>query len=235
MKGKLIVFEGTDASGKSAQIELLVNKLNKKKIKCVLVHHPNYKSPFGALVGQYLAGTFGQLGKLPTEIVFLLYSLDRYQFKQTYTDILKKGKFILADRYTESALGFQTALYHNLDKEPFLAWMREVDSRLPQSDMVVFLNMHPKIRAMLEEERSKKLKYSKDREYLGDLKKDIHEQSDKFQEQVRQTYIDLAKREPKRWLVVDCFKESNEGPQIKTVEEIHNEIWIQVQKRFDIE
>ena len=48
-KGKLIVFEGTDGSGKSTQIKLLAKYLRAKGIECLLTHEPT-DSPFGALL-----------------------------------------------------------------------------------------------------------------------------------------------------------------------------------------
>ena len=51
MKGKLIVIEGTDCSGKETQSKLLIEKLNKKKIDVEYFSYPNYFSPTGKIIG----------------------------------------------------------------------------------------------------------------------------------------------------------------------------------------
>ena len=40
-KGKIIVIEGTDCSGKATQSKMLVDKLNKKGIKCISISFPS--------------------------------------------------------------------------------------------------------------------------------------------------------------------------------------------------
>ena len=54
MKGKLIVIEGLDGSGKSTQIELLKSKLSDKSVHQIKL--PDYDSPSSTLVKMYLHG-----------------------------------------------------------------------------------------------------------------------------------------------------------------------------------
>lgn len=56
MKGKLIVIEGTDCSGKETQSKLLIEKLNKEGIKTEYFSFPNYDSPSGKIVGLSFLG-----------------------------------------------------------------------------------------------------------------------------------------------------------------------------------
>ena len=51
MKGKIIVIEGTDCSGKETQSKLLENKLIEIGLKCIRFEFPNYDSPTGKIVG----------------------------------------------------------------------------------------------------------------------------------------------------------------------------------------
>ena len=51
MKGKLIVIEGTDCSGKETQTKMLTKRLEKENIACVRLCFPNYDSPTGKIVG----------------------------------------------------------------------------------------------------------------------------------------------------------------------------------------
>ena len=59
-KGKLIVFEGTDGSGKGTQLSLLVEMLKSRGIPYETLDFPRYgQSLFGDLAGRMLAGDFG--------------------------------------------------------------------------------------------------------------------------------------------------------------------------------
>ena len=51
MKGKLILIEGTDCSGKETQTKLLIDKLKKDKIECIRIGFPDYDSPTGKIIG----------------------------------------------------------------------------------------------------------------------------------------------------------------------------------------
>ena len=51
MKGKIIVVEGTDCSGKETQSKLLEERLNSIGKKCVRFDFPNYESPTGKIIG----------------------------------------------------------------------------------------------------------------------------------------------------------------------------------------
>ena len=51
MRGKLIVIEGTDCSGKETQTKMLVEKLENVGIKCVRFSFPQYDTPTGKIVG----------------------------------------------------------------------------------------------------------------------------------------------------------------------------------------
>ena len=54
MKGKLIVIEGLDGSGKATQTSLLYKYLKKKNSKTITVSFPDYNQPSSTLVKMYL-------------------------------------------------------------------------------------------------------------------------------------------------------------------------------------
>ena len=59
-KGKLIVLEGLDGSGKATQAKLLAEHLAAQGVPVQKITFPDYASDSSALVKMYLAGQFGQ-------------------------------------------------------------------------------------------------------------------------------------------------------------------------------
>ena len=57
--GKLIVFEGTDGSGKATQSKLLFERLQREGVDCRKLQFPRYGEKSAALVELYLGGAFG--------------------------------------------------------------------------------------------------------------------------------------------------------------------------------
>ena len=78
-KGRLIVLEGLDGSGKATQAKLLAAHLAARGFSVREVTFPNYESDSSALVKMYLAGQFGQH---PDDVnayaASSFYAVDRY-------------------------------------------------------------------------------------------------------------------------------------------------------------
>jgi len=208
-KGLFISFEGIDSSGKKTQASLLAQYLKKGGFDVVEISFPAYHTVFGSHVAAFLRGEYGKKEEMPTEVAALLFAIDRYQFKDDVIKWLNEGKIIVCNRYTQSAMAFEGTL--NRDKAEFIQWIEKVESRLPQPDVIFLLDMPTRISRSLLEKRE-------GRDYLKGKDKDLFEEDLKFQEAVRQTYLDLSKR--RKWVVIECFK----NEEIKSIEEVHEEI-----------
>lgn len=212
MSGKFIVIEGLDASGKGTQAERLVEDFQESDGEVKYVNFPRYDTDFGSLVGKYLRGEFGDREEIPVEIRCMLYAMDRYQFKEEFNRFLEEGGVIVSDRYTQSNLGYQTADFEGGKKREMIKWIEDVERRLPQPDLVLFLDVTPEIAYGLHESKD-------EREYIGGSERDIQEKDIELQRKVYRTYDELTE-ERENWIRVDCV----EGKEIKSIENIHNKV-----------
>ena len=104
MKGKLIVLEGTDGSGKSTQFGQLCRRLDQAEIPFQKLVFPQYQEPSSALIRMYLAGEFGTH---PSDVnayaASAFYAVDRYaSYKKVWGEWYEGGGLVVADRYTTS-------------------------------------------------------------------------------------------------------------------------------------
>ena len=103
-KGKLIVLEGIDGSGKSAQYRRICEKLRGDGIAYDHIVFPRYDKDSSALIRMYLSGQFGSH---PNDVnaytASTFFAVDRYaSYVQDWGEKYRTGSFILSDRYTTS-------------------------------------------------------------------------------------------------------------------------------------
>lgn len=191
-KGKLIVFEGIDGSGKTTQLELLLKYLKSKKIAYETIDFPRYRDSFhGKTISRYLKGEFGDTDSVSPYLVSLAYSLDRATAKREMNKWLKVGKIILANRYATSNMAHQAAKLPPKKREDFLKWEYELEykvNKIPKENLVIYL--HVPI-AMAQELLIKR----------GG--RDSHEKKVEFLTTSQSMYQKLSKKY-KHWVKVDC-------------------------------
>lgn len=212
----LVVLDGINASGKKTQAELLVKRLKKSGRKAVLIDFPSYHTPFGKLIASYLKGEFGPREKIPRKFASLLYALDRYSRAGEIRGFLRKGFFVVLDRYTPSNLAFQTAGLNASGRRKMLEWLDCVESDLPQPNAVVFLDVPPITTSGLMEKRADKIK---------GVKKDIHEKDYAYVKSVYDNYLRLSKE--RKWVVVDCMAKRG----LKSKEEVSDLVYAALRRK----
>lgn len=144
--GKLIVFEGTDGSGKSTQFRLACEALNDKGKEFRTMVFPRYKEESSALVRMYLGGQFGNR---PSDVnayaASTFYAVDRYAgYKQEWGEYYEKGGMMVSDRYTTSNAVHQASKLPEGEREEFLRWLGEFEYErlgLPKPDLVLWMDM----------------------------------------------------------------------------------------------
>jgi len=106
MDGKLIVFEGVEGCGKTSQMQLCQEWLQSLGVSVIVTREPG-----GTELGLHLRRLL--LEKAENQPIYeltelLLYAADRAQHvEQELKPNLKKGKYVLCDRYTDSTTAYQ--------------------------------------------------------------------------------------------------------------------------------
>lgn len=143
-RGKLIVLEGIDGSGKRTQLDLLAGALAARGLSVLRVSFPRYESFFGKLVAQFLNGEFGSASEVDPHFSALLYAGDRLESKPELESALASGKIVLADRYIGSNLAHQSERVPAEKRQEFLVWLKQLEYEvygLPAEDLVIYLRV----------------------------------------------------------------------------------------------
>ena len=93
MQGRLIVFEGTDGSGKATQTALLCRELDRRGVPYRRLEFPRYREESSALIRLYLSGAFGSHpGDVNAYAAATFYSVDRFaSYRQDWGQFYESG------------------------------------------------------------------------------------------------------------------------------------------------
>ena len=165
MRGKLIVIEGTDCSGKETQTKLLVEKLRKDNIKCERFSFPNYDSPTGKIVGgpylgkNYICDCWFPEGAINVDpkVTSLYYAADRLYNISKINELLDSSVNVILDRYVYSNLAHQgSKIKEKQNRLKMYDWLNELEFNLlelPEADIKIFLYMPYEVSEMLKKGR----------------------------------------------------------------------------------
>ena len=224
-KGKLIVIDGTDSSGKATQTELLIKHLKRDGLKVKVVDFPDYYSNFfGKFIGHCLSEQYYNFVKVHPKIASVLYAADRFESRDEIKKWLKDGYIIIANRYASANQIHQGGKIANTKKrESFLKWLAEMEYeifKIPKPNVIFYLSVPIPVVLKLIKERNNNGK----RSYLG-KKQDVDEKDVSFLENSRKTALWLAKTQ-KGWIKIECVKNGI----LNTRENIHKEIYEKIKK-----
>ncbi|HET8574693.1 MAG TPA: hypothetical protein VFM02_00785 [Candidatus Paceibacterota bacterium] len=214
-KGKLIVLEGGDGSGKGTQLKLLQKYFQGKDVS--FFDFPQYeKSFFGKLIGRCLTGEMGDFVGLSPYLACLPFLLDQASAKEEIKAALEVGD-VICDRYTTSSVAFQSAKSPKEKQQEVQRFIEQAayeEMEIPAPDLVIYLDVPVEIAGELVMKKER-------RAYLnGTAGKDLHEKDTSFLEKVALVYRDLAE-ERENWKTLICLDENGE---LKKPETIHQEI-----------
>jgi len=127
-KGKIIVIEGIDKAGKTTQANLLMRKF---KSKCVKFDFPDYTTPIGKEIKQFLDGK----RVYSDQVKMMLLSANRWEKKTEIDSVIAKGTTIIMNRY------YQSNLVYGVSKGLELDWLVALDEGLPKADLVIVIDI----------------------------------------------------------------------------------------------
>ena len=218
MRGKLIVFEGTDGSGKSTQFKRLCTRLEEEGRSFQRLIFPQYDQPSSALLRMYLQGEFGSH---PSDVnayaASTFYAVDRYaSYKKVWGRYYEEGGLILADRYTTSNAVHQASKLPEEEREDFFHWLYEFEHgklELPKPDLVLYLDMPTE----------KAVELLRARESATHTTADIHEVDTAYLRTCRETALHAAR--VLGWQVVPC---TDEAGAVRSIDEIHRDVMTRI-------
>ena len=214
-KGKLIIIEAGDGSGKATQTRALYEHLLADGHRVHRIEFPDYDADSSMLVRMYLRGDFGGHAEdVNAFAASTFFAVDRYaSFRMKWKKFYDAGDIILADRYTTSNMVHQAVkLTDAKERDEFLDWLWDLEFTkmgLPVPDRVVFLNMDPAIADRLIAARAQETGQAKD----------IHEKDADYLHRCHQAYVALAQKYG--WSQVKC----DQAGKLRSIEAIHAEVY----------
>lgn len=217
MKGKLIVIEGTDCSGKETQSKKLIENLEKNNKKVCYFCFPNYESPTGKIVGgPYLGNSYicdgwfkEKAPNVDSKVSSLYFAADRKYNINKIIDKLNDGYNVILDRYVYSNMAHQGGKWKTKEeRNEMYNWLSKLEFdllELPKADIKVFLHMPYNAINKLKAGRIEKLDQNEeDKEHLLNAEN---------------AYKEIAKKY--NFYTIEC----TDNKRIKTIEEIQNELY----------
>lgn len=181
-----ITFEGCEGSGKSTQIKLFKEYLDKKGVK-----YASFREPGGAEISEKIRALILDVNseEMTSECEALLYAAARAQLiKEKILPAIKEGNLVICDRYVDSSVAYQ-GFARGLGAE-YVNKINDYAINNCMPNYTVFLNITP-TDAFL-------------RKGGADENDRLERAGHKFHEQVYRGYMEIAKRESERFLLIDC-------------------------------
>ena len=219
-RGKLLVIDGIDGSGKATQASLLTKRLRQEGYEVETLDFPQYYNNFfGSIIGKYLRGEFDQSIQINPYIASILYAADRWESSPLLSKWLSSGKIVVLDRYVSANMGHQGSKIKEQEKRAeFLKWLEEMEFKIykiARPDLNILLHLKPEIAQILVDKKST-------REYTKGKKKDSHESDIEYLKSTSECFLDIAKNS-QAWKIIDC--NAQDGTSILPIEDIHEKVW----------
>lgn len=197
MRGRFITFEGIDGSGKSTQLRLIANDLRFRGYNILTTQEPG-----GTPLGRRLRETFLETDETVNPLAeLLLFAADRAQHVNfLIKPALAEGKTVISDRYADATYAYQGA-GRGFSRTTINQVIKLATDGL-KPDLTLFFDLPVEIALLRTNIRND----------AGEQKNRMDKEKSDFYERVRQSYLELAAKESKRFRVLDANR---------SVEEVH--------------
>lgn len=188
-QGFFMTFEGPEGSGKSVQCRRLVDRLRRLGMKVVSVRDPG-STALGRALRRVLLHTPGEVPPMTEALLFIG---GRVQLvEERIEPALRRGAIVVCDRFHDATVAYQ-GFGGGLD----VAWLDRLGRRAIRRIMprlTILLDLPP-------EDGLARLRRARDR---------MERKTQRFHRRVRSGYVRLARREPKRFVIVDARRAARE-------------------------
>jgi len=220
-KGKFIVIDGTDGSGKATQTELLVKRLKKAGRDVKVFDFPQYGQKSAGLVEEYLNGKYGDAKSVGPYRASIFYACDRYDASFKIRKYLAEGKIVISNRYVTANMGHQGGKIQDArERKKYFAWLYELEYgifEIPQPDLNIILHVDAAVAQKLVDEKGQR-RYTK-------KKRDLHEKDLKHLRDAEKVYLEIAKT-MKNFKLISC----SENRKIMSKDVISELVWNETKK-----
>jgi dTMP kinase len=200
LSGKFITFEGIDGSGKSTQLRYLASDLRTRGIDVITTQEPG-----GTPLGRRLREAFLETEETVAPMAELLaFAADRAQHVEfLIKPAIAEGRFVISDRYADATFAYQGAGRGFAEKKVNQVIDLATGGLKPHLTLFFDITVEEAVRRMSSRDENHTKKNRMDEETF------------EFYERVRNAYLGIAKREPRRFRVIDA---------VRSIEEIHAEV-----------
>ncbi|MBQ9739277.1 MAG: dTMP kinase [Alphaproteobacteria bacterium] len=209
-KGYFITFEGGEGCGKSTQIKLFTEYLQKKGIPCLLTREPGGSQGAEEIRALLLKGDTSKWDKI-TEILLFSAARRDHLVKKIWPT-LEQGTTVISDRFADSTMAYQGYGYGI--NEASIQMVNDTYKMIAgdfEPDLTFILDIAPEVGINRSMARS------------GNDEQRFEHMDLTFHHNLRNGFLKIASQNPKRYAVIDASG---------SIDQVHQEIIKQFEERL---
>ncbi len=210
-RGKFITFEGPEGGGKTTHAKRLIDRLEQAGHTVVYTREPGGTATGEAIRDILQHGTTGEAIEPPAEV--LLFAASRAQLVgRVIRPALERGDWVVCDRFADSTVAYQ-GYGRGFDREQMIAINEfAIGETVPDLTLLLDVDCAEGLRRITARHNG-----------VAQVLDRIEQEERAFHERVRDGYLELARRWPARFRVVDARQ---------SADAVAATIWKWVQREF---
>ncbi len=220
-RGKFIVIDGTDGSGKATQTHLLRDFLIKEGYKVEVADFPQYGTKSAGPVEEHLNAKYGDVNPYAASV---LYAVDRFDASFKIREWLDQGKIVISNRYVTANAGHQGGkIDSNAERIKYFKWLDNLEYNIfgiPKPDLNIILHVPAKVAQKLVDKKPKNA-----RVYAKGKKRDLYEKDLKHLQRAELVFMEIAELFPNTKFI-ECYEDG----KLLAPQDIHNRVWNYVRR-----